>query len=876
MAATVRVSITGDTSGLGRATRDAEGKLNRLSRTGGSALRGLGTAAKYGGAALGVGLVAAAKGAVDEFREAAKATAQTNAVIKSTGGAANVSAKQVANLASALSLKAGVDDEVIQKGENLLLTFKDVRNEAGKGNDVFDRATTSALDMSVAMGKDLNGSILMVGKALNDPIRGLTAMGRAGVQFTDEQKEMIKTLVESGDKLGAQRIILKELESQFAGSAEAQADPFDKAKVAVQNLQEALGTYLAPALASAATGLAKFVTGMQSGTGAGGGFVQVLRDTWGVVRSIGSAFGAAGRWAGEAGRNISAAFTGGNKHLTDLARNAAATFHSFTAAARDAGAGISRSFRGAGDSLKSIADAAKFVGKLVGGYALLVTNFWLDTWRRTIKGTVQVIQGLARFVRGWVDIIGGILTLDFGKVWDGVKSVWAGTFKVLGGMIRGLTAPFREHAARAGGAISGAFRGAWNAVKGAFSSGVKAALSVLKGATAPHRGAAKAVGGAVVSGFNKAKDVVGTMRGAISSVLGVIRNAPGRAAGAMRNVASAIVGAFKGIGERLLSPVKSALNAVISLVNGFVRKFNDIFRGRKIKGPGPLPDINFPGISLPTLGNVKAGAPGAGFIAPPSGFAKVSAAGKKPSKTALTPLSDIFGGLSGRFGTAPGSGGGLETQIVGAQIGISAARGTKGTEDDKSALNKLLGIVRNRIKTLRTAISKALNGLKSRNKNTRKKAKKNIATWAQELAQRVDEEHGILDALAALEVPVEDSTDTGTIETGTEAPAVDVPADSGPTDTAPTADTPTTDPDAEARAAQAEARAAVDRERARISERGLGVLGSAAGIGHGRPFIVINTLHPGDPSTLSAIAGAATAGLGLQGSVISPRTPVTA
>jgi acid phosphatase family membrane protein YuiD len=84
--------------------------------------------------------------------------AQTAAVLKSTGGEANVTAKHVSNLATAISRKTGIDDEAIQSGENLLLTFTKIRNEAGKGNDVFDQATRITNDMSVALGQDLKSS----------------------------------------------------------------------------------------------------------------------------------------------------------------------------------------------------------------------------------------------------------------------------------------------------------------------------------------------------------------------------------------------------------------------------------------------------------------------------------------------------------------------------------------------------------------------------------------------------------------------------------------------------------------------------------------------------------------------------------------------
>ena len=205
------VPIVADTSGLTKG----------LSKSG-SGLKKFGKIALVAAGAAGVGaLVATVKVGIGEFMEAEKVAAQTNAVIKSTGGIANVTAKQVSKLSESIMKKSGIDDEAIASGQNMLLTFTKVRNEVGKGNDVFNQATVLMTDLSVAMGKDLNSSAILVGKALNDPIKGVSALGRAGVQFTKEQKEQIKTLVESGNVMKAQKMILKELETQFGGSAEA-------------------------------------------------------------------------------------------------------------------------------------------------------------------------------------------------------------------------------------------------------------------------------------------------------------------------------------------------------------------------------------------------------------------------------------------------------------------------------------------------------------------------------------------------------------------------------------------------------------------------------------------------------------------------------
>jgi hypothetical protein len=111
----------------------------------------------------------------------------------------------VGDLATAISNKTGVDDEAIQSASNLLLTFTKVRNEVGKGNDVFDQATQAAVDMAAVLGGDASSQAKLLGKALNDPIKGLSALSRAGVSFTAEQKEQIKTLRRGGRRPLARR-----------------------------------------------------------------------------------------------------------------------------------------------------------------------------------------------------------------------------------------------------------------------------------------------------------------------------------------------------------------------------------------------------------------------------------------------------------------------------------------------------------------------------------------------------------------------------------------------------------------------------------------------------------------------------------------------
>ncbi len=152
--------------------------------------------------------------------------AQTAQTIKSMGNAANVSATQVKDLAGRLEALTATEAESIQEGANLLLTFGNITNQLGKGNDIFTQTTEIMVDMGRALKRGPVDTATMLGKALNDPIRGMTALRRVGVSFTDQQVEQVKALQKSGDLMGAQKLILAELQNQYGGSGAAYAATF--------------------------------------------------------------------------------------------------------------------------------------------------------------------------------------------------------------------------------------------------------------------------------------------------------------------------------------------------------------------------------------------------------------------------------------------------------------------------------------------------------------------------------------------------------------------------------------------------------------------------------------------------------------------------
>ncbi len=183
---------------------------------------------------------------VDAAAEAELAQARLSAVLTATGGAAGLTASELTGMADSLSRVSGVDDELITNAEAVMLTFRSI------GEDVFPQAMQAALDMSAVMGTDLQSSVVMLGKALNDPIQGIGALRRVGVQLTDQQEAMVKAAMDANDVFGAQQIILKEMSSEFGGASEKMGGTYtgsvNKLQVALGNLGESIGNELLPQL----------------------------------------------------------------------------------------------------------------------------------------------------------------------------------------------------------------------------------------------------------------------------------------------------------------------------------------------------------------------------------------------------------------------------------------------------------------------------------------------------------------------------------------------------------------------------------------------------------------------------------------------------
>ena len=214
---------------------------------------------------------------------------------------------RLVDLANATARQTGVDQNSIKATQAKLLTFAELGQTADEAGAQFDRATMAALDLAAAGFGTAEGNAVQLGKALNDPIKGLASLSKSGVTFTDEQKDLIASLVEGGDVMAAQTMVLEAIEQQVGGTAAATADASDRMRVGFSQLMENVGGKLLPVFEKfvgfmldkvmPAVDRIIAVFGTDGLSGVFAMFTEVVKEQGPkVLAAIGDALGAAFNW----------------------------------------------------------------------------------------------------------------------------------------------------------------------------------------------------------------------------------------------------------------------------------------------------------------------------------------------------------------------------------------------------------------------------------------------------------------------------------------------------------------------------------------------------------------------------------------------------
>jgi phage-related protein len=597
MAITIPILTDFNSRGIDRGIKQFQ-KLETKGQKAGFLIR---KAALPAALALG-GIALAAKAGLDGVMADDEALANLQSTITSTGNAANITSESFFAYANQLQKVTGTGADQITQGAALLATFKNVRNEVGAGNQVFNRATKAALDLSKKGFGDLSGSNKMLGKALNDPIRGITALSRAGVTFTDEQKATIKTLQESGRTLDAQKIILREVEDQVGGTAEAFGETtrgkIERSKRAFEEMQKTLARALLPILEAAASifqklsgfiernqKVSKIIIGVIAALAAGVLILNVAMKAFAVILAVIS---------------LSPVVL----IIGAIVLAVAALTIGFIALYKK-----SETFR------KIVTVAFESAKKVIGKVVDFLKGPVLAAWE-VIQGVLEVIKGLIEgdFSRVWEGIkttIGGVL--------DGIKTSILGFPLLIGGAVLAIG---RTIVSKIAEGVSDIASKVWDKLKGLpgallnLAVGWVQGLGTLGGRVITY--IARGVTGLADAAWNNIKGFAAVLGEKVMGIADSIK-----AIG--RKIIDYIIDGFEAAASGIVSGLKGIINKAIDLVNGGIRKVNSLSRkvnkilpGDPIGQIGEIPRLAKGGIvRSPTLALIGEAGPEA--VVPLSG-----------------------------------------------------------------------------------------------------------------------------------------------------------------------------------------------------------------------------------------------------------------
>jgi hypothetical protein len=509
MAAKILFQLVGEATSAVAAfkkTTDASKTTADAAKTTGSSLGKIAGAVATGYAVTKV--VEFGKSTVKAAEESMVAHNRLVATFKGVGDTTGKAAASAEKYAGTLSKQTGVDDEVIMSAQALLATFHTVSNASGMQSGVFNRATAAAADLAAAGYGDLNSNAIQLGKALEDPVKGMAALSKSGVTFTEQQKAAIKQMEKSGDHLGAQKIVLGNVESQVKGTAAATATSSAKMSVAWGNAQEAIGTTILPAVSKIMDQLTKLF-----------GLVEA-NSSW-LMPLIGGFITLAGT------------FLVISKTVT--------IFKTALEGVKLAVSGVKLAWMLLNSSFLASPLGLIIVGIVAVVAALVILYLKVDWFRNFVDNAFRAIIGAAQglwrglvvtfnaivsFLQRWGQVILAVILgpwyLVFRLVMAAIRGGWSGIVAEISGwvgFIGRMLAPIAN-------VVSAPFRAAWGLINAYLISPLRGAFSGVAGAIS---GALAGVTGAITRPFQAAWDfiqsrIIGPLKSVWNGIAGTLNS----------------------------------------------------------------------------------------------------------------------------------------------------------------------------------------------------------------------------------------------------------------------------------------------------------------------------------------------------------------
>jgi Flp pilus assembly pilin Flp len=469
-ALTIRAKVDGlgQVQGLGKALGNTEKQANGLA---GAFGRLKGAATSMAGVLGAAGLGSILKQSVDTFAKFQAETKLLENGLKNLG-AQSGELERLQKVASNLGEATLFNEEDFRKGFGLLTSFGNI------GTSNYERVAKAAADVAQTSGTDVSSAFMQLAKALNDPAKGLTALSRSGIQFTEDQKTMIKSMVEAGNTAGAQNMILKELEKQYGGNsvaaAQGLAGALDTLGEKFYDLQVALGdnvSQLLQPLIAGLTSLVGFISGLPEpvqtfivalggltiALTALGGILAIGAPIFSALAGLAAGFAALGPIVAGLGTVLAVVFTG-PVGIAALVIAAGIAIYAF----RDQ---IGAAFTAIGEYFKQLPAGFQsfFIDPLVEGFKLLmemINTTFIQPVKDAFAATLEFVD--VNFVQPVIAAFTGLI--------ESIKTIFSAVVNI-------ITSPFKA----AFETVRGIVNQILNSIGSAIGSVVNAVNGVIRG-----------------------------------------------------------------------------------------------------------------------------------------------------------------------------------------------------------------------------------------------------------------------------------------------------------------------------------------------------------------------------------------------------------
>jgi hypothetical protein len=467
--------------------------------------------------------------AINGARDAAKQAKLLDNQIKNLGPSGKAAFSSASEFAEKLSVSIGKDDDDIRAVQTKLASFPGAFAKGSLGAEGMRRATEAAFDLeAIGIGAAAT-NIMGIGKALDNPIKGMTALTKQGVSFSEAQKVAIKQAMEQGNIAKAQSILLEGIESNAKGAAQAGVDNIEKLKVSMGNLAENVAGLVLPALQKIAgfitdtvvPAVQRFLAGFNSEGAAAG-----LQSLGAKVTEIGGVIIAGfNAWWSVAGPIFA-------QLIAIIRSQVVPAFSAFVTAAQPV--------------------------------VVWFANVLGPTVLKVMSAVGQIISGALKVISGLFNVFAGLLSGDWSRMWQGIQQILSGAWSIIKGLFSAGIASVKALFTLAVGALTAIANQIVNGLQAAFTAGVgklkSAAKSIVDGITSTIKGAISTVA-------NIGRDIV-------NGLASGIRNAAGAVWDAARSVVDKIPLAIRKI-MGISSPSKVTRALGRNIVDGLIQGMTD-------------------------------------------------------------------------------------------------------------------------------------------------------------------------------------------------------------------------------------------------------------------------------------------------------------